>query len=352
MAAKPSTMRTCIVAFGARTPVGLRATSSAAAVRAGITRLREHPYMVDKAGDPFVVCMDGTITATSRRERMYALAASALDEVLEGVPTDKRQKLPIFLGLPEPSATFSREDGTRLCQRITAHVLDRCDPQVVAVLEGNAAAIAALSQATDAIAKGVTECCIVGGVDSLIDPDVLEPLDADKRIKSVSNRWGFPPGEGAAMFAVCTATFARGHRLPIKAYIASVVNTREPNRMHTETICTGEGLGLALTQAARQAGTTITKQFCDIDGERYREHELSFAILRVPSVAFENAVDYVAPADCWGNTGAATGAMLTMLPVLQHERGASPGAWPMVWCGSENGRRGALVLHLEGARAS
>ncbi len=51
--------RVRIVATGARTPVGLySALSAAAAVRAGISRLAEHPFMIDQAGDPMPAAMD------------------------------------------------------------------------------------------------------------------------------------------------------------------------------------------------------------------------------------------------------------------------------------------------------
>jgi len=342
-------MNACIVALGARTPLGLRAGPSAAAVRAGVTRLVEHPTMVDRMGDPFRVCMDATLTATDRLARMEALAVGALAEVLEAVPHAPKQPLTILLGVPEPGDVPTALIQ-RLCQRIAARASEWCQAHIVPVPEGNASVIVALERALAAIADRTLECCIVGGVDSWIDPDVLEALDADRRTISVTNRWGVPPGEGAAMLAVCSAAFARQSGLRPRAWVASAVTTVESNRARTDTVCIGEGLGAALTAAAGRAGAAITKQYCDLDGDRYREHEMSFAIMRAPAAAFVNAVDYVAPADCWGSVGAATGAMLAILPVLHHERGASPGAWPMIWCGSDNGRRGALVLHLEEGR--
>ncbi len=341
----PGTMNVCIVGVGARTALGLTAASSAAAVRAGITRIAEHPYMVDAKGEPFMVAMDSTLEGATRRDRMVGLALGALDDVLPSIPHARTMPLSIMIGLPEASESLSTAELSRVCQRIGSALLDRCQPQITAVAEGQAAVVVALQRAVEAITARRLECCIVGGVDSWIDPDLLEGLDA--RGRSLGNRWGFAPGEGAAMLAVCSATFARQARLRPLAWIASVVTTHEPNRMHTETICVGEALGLALREAAGQAGTRVTKQFCDIDGDRYREHEFSFAILRVPATAFVDAVDYVAPATNWGNTGAATGGLLTILPIMHHQRGHSSGAWPMVWCGSENGRRGALVLHLE-----
>ncbi|MBX7084371.1 MAG: hypothetical protein K1X88_34515 [Nannocystaceae bacterium] len=342
----PRSMNACIVALGARTAVGLRAGPSAAAVRAGLTRLAEHPSMVDRTGDPFRVCMDSTLDAVGRLRRMQALAISALEEVLEPMPVTPEQTVPILLGVPEPS-DIPPVMIDRMTAGVAAALSPRCRAHIVPVREGNASVIVALERALAGIADRTIECCIVGGVDSWIDADVLEALDADKRVLSVSNRWGVPPGEGAAMLAVCSHAFARQSGLRPRAWIAAAVTTMEANLARTDSVCTGEGLGQAFTQAAARAGASVTKQYCDLDGDRYREHEFSFAILRAPPAAFVNAVDYVAPADCWGSVGAATGAMLATLPVLHHERGFSPGPWPMVWCGSDNGRRGALVLHLE-----
>ena len=48
----------CIIGIGARTPVGLTAPAAAAAVRASISGIVDHPYMVDKAGEKMSVAMD------------------------------------------------------------------------------------------------------------------------------------------------------------------------------------------------------------------------------------------------------------------------------------------------------
>ena len=42
----------CIIGFGARTPVGESVWASVAAVRAGLCGFREHPRMIDSAGEP------------------------------------------------------------------------------------------------------------------------------------------------------------------------------------------------------------------------------------------------------------------------------------------------------------
>ena len=336
----------CIVGLGARTPVGLRAYPSAAAVRAGISRIREHPFMVGKSGDPFQVAMDGTIADHLRLPRMYALAASALDEALQCLPAAVAARLPVYLGLPELGSQFTDGQAQELCGRLAECRKDRYRVQVEGIPLGNAAGIVALERAIANLGAGPDSCCIVGGVDSMIDADVLEALDEAGRLASPSTRWGFPPGEGAGMLAVCNLAFAQQHRLAILATIAAATSDYEPNSIHTKSICTGVGLAAVLLKAAALAGSSISRQYCDLNGERYREHEFSYAILRVPRTAFINAVDYVAPVDCWGHSGAATVPLLALLPIANHQRGASPGLSPMIWCGSDSGLRGAVVLHL------
>jgi 3-oxoacyl-[acyl-carrier-protein] synthase-1 len=335
-----------VIGLGARTPTGLQADSSAIATYAGISGITEHPYMVDKAGDPFMVSMDQTLNEHGRIERMFALAASALEEVVSSMPVAPEESLSIYLGLPELGEFFAQSMVDALCQRLETHLLSVCRPVVIPVPEGNASAILAMQQAISAMGNGVFDCCIVGGVDCLLDPDILEPMDDAGSIASATNRWGFPPGEGAAMLAICSREFAQQKCASPIASIVSLGIAYEPNSIEADAICTGQGLAKAMREAVTVAGVPITKQYCDINGERYREDEFSYAILRLPSSFFVNAADYLAPADCWGHTGAATGALLALLSLSCHRRCFDTGNWPMIWCGSNNGHRAAMVLHL------
>lgn len=339
-------MRCCVVALGGRTPVGIRADSSALAVHAGISRVAEHPFMVDSHGNPFMVAMDRTYESYRRRERLVHLASSALSEVVETLPLAANDPLTVYLGLPEYGPFFSEADGAHLCGQLSRDASIRADLRFLPIADGHASGVVAMERAVFGLESRMFSCCIVGGVDSWLDADLLETLDRDRRLISEHTRWGFSPGEGAAMLAVCTFDFARQAGLPILAWVASASSAVEPHHMHTQTVCTGEGLGAVMKAVSARAGAPITRQYCDINGERYREHEFSYAILRVPHGAFVDAVDYVAPADAWGNCGAASAPMLSLLPLVTHAHGFSPGPWPMVWSSSESGRRGAMVFHL------
>lgn len=340
----------CIVGLGARTPLGLRASTSAVAALAGVSRVQEHPFMRDKAGDPFFVAMDSTLDARGRYPRMFMLAQSALLEVVAGLPRRSEQAaLPIYIGLPEtPEPSSERTLQDNFCQHLAATVAGLYQPSIVGVPYGNAAGVVALERALAGLHARQFDCCVVGGVDSWIDPDLLEPLDRAGHIASASNRWGFPPGEAAAMMAVCTAAFARQNGLTPLAKIVAVATGVEENRIHTETICVGRGLADVLNSTAAAALEPVDQQYCDIDGQRYREHEFSYAALQLAPERFVDTIAYQAPADRWGHVGAASIPMLAMLPIVAHLRRRPCYRWPMIWSGSNSGLRGAVLLHLEG----
>ncbi len=345
----PNAGNALIVGLGARTPVGLRALTSAVAALAGVTRLQEHPYMRDRAGESFVVGMDRTLDPHERHERMFVLALSALSEALGTLPVRSSQTVvPIYLALPETDGRPGEPllQGA-LCRRLTAALASSCTAPVIGVPRGNAAGVVALEHALGGLHDGQFDCCVVGGVDSWLDPDLLEPLDRGGYIASSTNRWGFPPGEAAAALAVCSPSFAHRHGLRPLARVAATAYGTEENRIFTETICLGRGLADVLGRAATAARAPVDRQFCDIDGLRYREHEFSLAVLRLPAARFIDTLAYEAPAGRWGNVGAASIPMLSMLPIVAHMRGRSRGRWPLVWSGSNSGLRGALLLHLE-----
>ncbi|MEM7136270.1 MAG: beta-ketoacyl synthase N-terminal-like domain-containing protein [Myxococcota bacterium] len=302
--------------------------------------------MKDLAGEPFMVAMDPTLGAMARGDRMLALARSALTEVLDSFTAAPPREVLVYLGLPEVGASFSETQARSLCDQLTQAFSGRADLGVVPVTEGNAAGLIAMQRAVEGVERGQSQFAIVAGVDSWIDPDLLEGLDEAGRLMSEANSWGFPPGEAGGAVLVCRPGVAQTFKLPNLGQVSSLGVATEEASMHAEAICTGEGLSHALRSAIMAAGGPVTKQYCDLDGERYREHELSYAILRVPRDGFVNPSDFVTPVPSWGNVGAATAPLLTILPLLAHARGFSPGLWPMIWCGSENGKRGAMVLHL------
>ena len=208
----------CVVGVGASTAIGLTAPSTAAAVRAAIAGFAEHPEMVDQEGEPMIVAkspmLDAEITGI---ERFLELALPAAQEALAPLAGLTREKLPIpmVIGLPAQRPGLPGTLGQRIAERFkdtsTKHwtVAD-----VEALATGHSAGLMALENGMRRIQNGVTEFCLIGGIDSYLEPTTLEWLEKCDQLHGAgphNNAWGFIPGE-ASGFGVPVS--ARDSRTP------------------------------------------------------------------------------------------------------------------------------------------
>jgi 3-oxoacyl-[acyl-carrier-protein] synthase-1 len=343
-----------IVATGARTPLGLRAGPAAAAVRAGISRLGEHPFMIDRAGEPMPGALDSRLDpALIGPERLLGLAETALREAcapLAAISASRRQ-LPVYLGLSELRPGFTAEDARAVQFGLSR--LGGLPFQILEVLtftEGHAAGLSALAAATTQIQTGTLDACLVGGVDSYFHPDTMDWLDENRQLAGSVSRSGFVPGEAAGFCLLMAETTRSRLGLSALGRVLAVALGRETKLIKTSDIC----LGIGLTAAVRDAlsglhfpNETINDVICDMNSERYRAEEWGFACLRL-SLYFDNPTAYLSPADCWGDIGAASGPLFAMLACQAAERGYAKGPRTMLWASSEGGLRGAAVLEFDG----
>jgi len=103
-----------IVAVGARTPLGLTAESSAAAMRAGISRISEHPFMVDDTGERISSARDPLLhPMLLGPDRLVEMARSAFLEVARKLSSrsELRSPVPCLLGLPEDRPGLTQADA-------------------------------------------------------------------------------------------------------------------------------------------------------------------------------------------------------------------------------------------------
>lgn len=339
----------CIVGVGACTAVGLDAASTAAAARAGISGYAEHPYLVDGVGEPYVLARVTSLDPyLFGAERLAALAAPALDEALaplRGVGVAPPAPI-LALGLPEP------RPGLRAgLQQALKVALDTLGEGRWAIRElrtarrGHAAGLMAVASALRMLAHGECELCLAGGVDSYVDPDALDWIEANGQLHTPANAWGFVPGEAAGVCLLCRGGTAERLGLRPLGTVLSVATATEVNRIKTQSICLGEGL----TRAVREALTPlppemlIDRTYCDQNGEAYRADEQGFMLARL-SARFRDPADCVTPADCWGDVGAASGPLLALLGCQSGVNGDVGGPVRLIWTSSEGGDRAAAVL--------
>jgi 3-oxoacyl-[acyl-carrier-protein] synthase-1 len=340
-----------LCAVGARTPVGLHSASSAAAVRAGISAITLHPVFVDKTGSPVQLANDALLEPhVALGERLAQLLVGALAELTAQAEWSRNaQPLPCWIGMAEPRPGVTTE-AVHTCAQAAADALGTAKESIHRIHRGHASGLIAIQGVAQQIAVGQIDLGIAAGVDSYHDADTLDWLDQGGQLMSDSNRNGFPPGEAAGACLLASGDAVRRHRLPVLARVAAACTAVEPHPLRSLRLCIGEGLTAAVagaTERLRLPQDAITATYCDINGERYRSEELTYTLLRTQG-AFVDAHDYLCPANCWGDVGAASGPLFASLAIASLLRGYAKGAWPLLWAGGEGGHRSAVVLALGG----
>ncbi|HEX5748021.1 MAG TPA: beta-ketoacyl synthase N-terminal-like domain-containing protein [Archangium sp.] len=346
--------RVGIIGLGARTPVGVKAPHAAAAVRAGICRYGNHPFMIDKQGHPMKVARDGLLPPElGGSKRFQALASSALEESLSPLASQASAgwALPAVVALPDsrPGLPGALADALTHWLREDASLPIRL-AQLEWLPHGHAAGLMALERGWQLIQSGRAELCLAGGIDSYLEAETLEWLDERELLKSSANRSGFIPGEGAGFCLLASARVIRQLGLSPLAWIVSAATRREEHPFGTQGINVGRGLSEAIAGATRVLGDPPTQladtMYCDLNGEPHRSEEFTYASLRC-QLAFADHTDYETPSDCWGDVGAATGPLLACLATASGRRRYARGPRPLLWASSYGGERSAVLLHLE-----
>jgi 3-oxoacyl-[acyl-carrier-protein] synthase-1 len=339
-----------IVGIGAATAVGRDAWSSAAAVRAGVCGFAQHPFMIDTGGEPMRVAIAPWLDIGLRgTDRFEALLGPAIDEALAALPAlpTAPARWAVALALPSPRPGLPADIGAEMTARVRRRYSSVFGS--VALFEaGHAAGLLGLQAACAKIDRGALDGCVVAGVDSWLEPETLEWLESCDQLHGagpLNNAWGFIPGEAGAALLLLSEREAAALGLRPLAKVLGVGSALEAKRIKTETVCLGEGLTEAFRGALSTlpAGHKVTDIYCDMNGEPYRADEFGFTALRTKE-GFESASDFVAPADCWGDVGAAGSLLHLMLAAAAAYKGYANGPLAMAWASAEAGQRAAALL--------
>lgn len=347
---KPDPDALVIVGLGARTSVGSTAPLSAAAVRAGINRFAQHPYMIDRDSERMVIATPlGGLDDAEGAARFVNLARPAATEALAPLhQTSAPWTLSACVGLPETHPGLPSDLAPNLIETLKAVATERGSFASHDLLpSGHAAGLMAIERACASLRQGGAEFCLAGGCESYLDPLTLEWLDACEQLKSETNRWGFIPGEAAAFCLLTRRATAARLQLPVWAQVMAAATAREESLIKTEAVCVGLGLTKALrgVLGALPPEQVVDHVYCDMNGERYRADEYGFTLTRVGR-RLARPSEFCAPADCWGDVGAASGPLFACLAVAAGQRGYAEGPHALLWASSEGGARSAVLLSV------
>jgi 3-oxoacyl-[acyl-carrier-protein] synthase-1 len=347
-----------ICGFGAVTPIGRNALASACSVRAGVSGFSQHPFMGDMVGKPIRVAQCPWFEPDyDLCKRITDCLISAIRESLIPIQAtldaNKRIKLILFVNLPS--------HGPGLHEEIAGTVRDNLEQifagifnQISITKLGNAGGIFALQSAIRMLNEDYLTACVVAGGDSYIDIDTLEWLEETEQLHGAgerNNAWGFVPGEGAGAILLLSAKLLLHLNIQTFGAITGVGVGQESKLIRTGSVCLGEGL----TTSFREAFTCLSKEkkltdvYCDMNGEPYRADEFAFSVIRTREY-FMSASDFIAPADCWGDVGAASAILLIILACIAGVKNYANGSNALVWASSDTGERGAVVIETAGLR--
>ena len=184
----------------------------------------------------------------------------------------------------------------------------------------------------------------MAGVDSHLFSEELSRLDRAGRLKSPRNRDGFIPGEcAAAVLLERRAEALKRGAVPL-ASVESAATAVEKHLIGSGEQATGEGLATAI-QSACAAGLPQGPSWviCDLNGESYRFREWGLVRVRLTQ-QLQGVRRLWHPADCLGDVGAATGGVMMGVLGRSFQRGYAPADRALLWAGSDEGQRTALVL--------
>ena len=132
--------------------------------------------------------------------------------------------------------------------------------------------------------------------------------------------------------AVPAATTLRGR--PARGYAA--VTLHRPSNVDEPTVFKG------LLDTLNRVAEHVDVVFPIHPRTRATAEKFGFTALRTKE-HFESASDFVAPADCWGDVGAAGGLLHIVLACAAAGKGYSSGPISMTWASAERGERAAVV---------
>jgi 3-oxoacyl-[acyl-carrier-protein] synthase-1 len=341
---------------GMTTPLGLRAAATAAAVRGGISRLRESA-IINRKGAPMILATlaDADLPPlapelarrpdlTSRQLRMLRLATPALQEAASALVPGERP--PLLLAGPEPhpkKPTPSLGEGfLELLALQTGVSLDQGRSE--ASSRGRAGGLELLGRAMGLLHSRRATSVLVGGVDSHLDTGLLGVLDEEGRVHADEVLDGFVPGEGAGFLLLSSRRV-----LPTSTALAFVstpgTGVEQGHRYSVEPYL-GNGLADAIRAAVGGSSRlSIQTVLASFNGESFGGKEWGVAFIRNRE-AFHPELRMEHPADCFGDLGAACGPVLVGLAVLGLKKGYLPGPC-LAWCSSEGAPRAAALVSSE-----
>jgi 3-oxoacyl-[acyl-carrier-protein] synthase-1 len=347
-------MALSLQSVGIVTPVGLSARPACAAVRAGITRVREIDRLYDRYGEPLLGADVPGISAVDAEDRRLELMLRSIHEAFQNLAGTRPATIYLAVCLDDRPRGTDRTDSRRCVEAIRTSIHEYSGARrstVEVVTEGNASGLIALSRYEERLAHDPSQTAVIVGADSLLHRASIEYFERDERLRDARQVRGLCPGEAGACLIVDPPS--RGSGRAALARIEGIAVTKESVGPGVDGGFTAHGLTGALRTTLAATAALPRHVLCDQNGEIYRSHEWALASIR----AFEGGEvpTVVHPAESIGDVGAAFAPLLIGLGAIMqnppHPRPYGEQYDPvLVYCSSDSGARASAIVTSSGRR--
>ncbi|WP_434385332.1 TIGR02270 family protein [Melittangium boletus] len=357
-----------VTGVGMVSALGDDVIASCAASRAGLTRIHsiEDVRVWDaESGQPEparVVAIPWLTEGFSGCGRLAALATEALLDLRAQTGFEPGSRCALFLTAPDDYYRCQVEEreglGSSLQEERRATYQEELLPTILRAAGLSAALkaqplffgavgfVQALQEASHQLERGAVDACIVGGVDSLVEPQLIAALDELGLLKTPGNPVGFLPGEAAAFVLIerGSAAVRRGAR--ILATLDALCYDAEPFHRLSRTPARGEALARCLRRTLDSCSPQEKPQWVisSLNGDDYRAADWGHASVALRSTGHLVDVPAWYPAASFGEVGAATGPLSTCLAAHGFARGFLRSNSVLLWLSGDDGRRGSFQL--------
>jgi len=347
--------RAYIAGTGTITALGGDTNTSYHAVRADIssyrsveyfTRQRERITMAlvpDGALPPLQDDLDIRGKASFRYRRILRMCHVAATQAM--ATYTGKTPIPVFFSAPANDVGLNEPLPKRIIHDLHQQTGLLIDPAASRLMgTGRSGVLNALDLAFRYLYDTDAECVLIGGGDSYQNSELLAALDKEGRILAPGVMNGFAPGESAA-FVLLTRNPALALRSA--THLPSLLTpgiANEPGHLFSDEPYRGDGLDQAFKSAlaAYDGDINIGNIYSSMNCEHYWAKEYGVAITRNAN-AFDNEFEIHHPADCYGDLGAATGAVLInfVTQALLNGHITTPS---LIYCSSDHQYRAAVCF--------